>query len=147
MALKKLSPRQQPARGAKSVSPRRDITRTHVQRSLGSSRTLGRHTKVPRDFMKPQWALNVVTALNRRLVPYRASSTSRRKGHDGDHGDSRNDDICAICRMGGILLCCDACSSAFHLGCLGLKQTPTDDEWLCIPCRQSKLLQTIFKRH
>ena len=46
-----------------------------------------------------------------------------------------HDDYCDYCHDGGNLLCCDRCTAAFHLHCLGLDEEPTGD-WLCSHCTQ-----------
>nr|GMD23842.1 uncharacterized protein LOC109182566 [Ipomoea batatas] len=49
------------------------------------------------------------------------------------HNMSKNDYICSICHDGGELILCDRCPSAFHTGCLGLKELP-DGDWFCPLC-------------
>lgn len=42
---------------------------------------------------------------------------------------------CHECRTGGELLCCDGCTSAWHLACTGLDCMPEEDvAWLCPLC-------------
>ena len=137
----------QPSEGSSGIGIA-EQARIKVDKHLGSPRLLDRHSSVPRDFMDPLWALKIATSLDRRLLPYRAAVGSKRKILPGTSPNSQNqnDDICAICRCGGILLCCDGCDSAFHLGCIGLRETPSEDEWLCVPCRQLRLFSKIGKK-
>mmetsp|Transcript_20130 Transcript_20130/g.26043 ORF Transcript_20130/g.26043 Transcript_20130/m.26043 type:complete len:165 (-) Transcript_20130:253-747(-) len=44
-----------------------------------------------------------------------------------------NFDDCAVCAIGGDLLCCDFCPEAFHLKCAGLHRIP-DGLWSCPAC-------------
>ena len=49
-----------------------------------------------------------------------------------------NFDVCAVCEVGGLLLCCEACPQAYHRECLGAQAPPDDDDddavWFCPPC-------------
>ncbi|XP_051507551.1 tripartite motif-containing protein 66-like isoform X2 [Myxocyprinus asiaticus] len=47
-----------------------------------------------------------------------------------------NEDFCAVCLIGGDLLCCDRCPKVFHLSCHvpPLHSFPTGD-WICTLCR------------
>ncbi|KAB5558741.1 hypothetical protein PHYPO_G00020770 [Pangasianodon hypophthalmus] len=47
-----------------------------------------------------------------------------------------NEDFCAVCSIGGELLCCDRCPKVFHLTCHvpSLLSFPTGD-WVCTLCR------------
>lgn len=50
-----------------------------------------------------------------------------------------NSDECAICGLGGLLICCDACPRAYHAECIGHEQPADDDEsdWFCPPCSRT----------
>ena len=46
-----------------------------------------------------------------------------------------NCDHCALCGMGGSLLCCDACPAAYHMRCIGeTNKSIPEGEWLCAEC-------------
>ena len=49
---------------------------------------------------------------------------------DDDHME-----FCRVCKDGGELLCCDACTSSYHIHCLNppLPEIP-NGEWLCPRC-------------
>ncbi|XP_066504323.1 tripartite motif-containing protein 66 isoform X2 [Hoplias malabaricus] len=51
-------------------------------------------------------------------------------------GEMENEDFCAVCLIGGDLLCCDRCPKVFHLACHvpSLLSFPTGD-WVCTLCR------------
>ncbi|XP_072516242.1 tripartite motif-containing protein 66 [Salminus brasiliensis] len=50
--------------------------------------------------------------------------------------EMENEDFCAVCLIGGDLLCCDHCPKVFHLACHvpSLLSFPTGD-WVCTLCR------------
>ncbi|XP_017556126.1 tripartite motif-containing protein 66 [Pygocentrus nattereri] len=50
--------------------------------------------------------------------------------------EMENEDFCAVCLIGGDLLCCDRCPKVFHLACHvpSLLSFPTGD-WVCTLCR------------
>ncbi len=52
-----------------------------------------------------------------------------------EEADDGNLDACALCGLGGNLLCCDGCPAAYHMRCIGegAKSIP-DGEWLCAEC-------------
>ncbi|XP_006876868.1 PREDICTED: autoimmune regulator [Chrysochloris asiatica] len=54
----------------------------------------------------------------------------------------KNEDECAVCRDGGVLICCDGCPRAFHLACLSppLREIPSGT-WRCSSCLQGRALQ------
>ncbi|KAJ3596532.1 hypothetical protein NHX12_002938 [Muraenolepis orangiensis] len=54
-------------------------------------------------------------------------------------GQLESDDFCAVCLIGGELLCCDRCPKVFHLSCHvpPLITFPAGD-WLCSLCRSSQ---------
>jgi hypothetical protein len=59
-------------------------------------------------------------------------------GTNKPQSDDFWDEDCAVCSLGGDLLCCDGCPRAFHWGCLlGLDARPPVDAegtWLCPDC-------------
>ncbi|KAB1225748.1 hypothetical protein CJ030_MR1G029250 [Morella rubra] len=61
---------------------------------------------------------------------YARKTRGRNKGtsHEGE-----NDNICTVCHYGGELVLCDECPSAFHQGCINLKDVP-DGDWFCPSC-------------
>lgn len=49
--------------------------------------------------------------------------------------DDGNMEHCALCTLGGSLLCCDGCPAAYHMRCLGEgPRSIPDGEWLCPEC-------------
>ncbi|XP_029984764.1 uncharacterized protein trim66 isoform X2 [Sphaeramia orbicularis] len=63
------------------------------------------------------------------------------RGMEGDHLEQDNaemesEDFCAVCLIGGDLLCCDRCPKVFHLSCHipSLLSFPSGD-WVCSLCR------------
>ncbi|XP_071344644.1 tripartite motif-containing protein 66 isoform X2 [Trachinotus anak] len=53
-----------------------------------------------------------------------------------DSAEMENEDFCAVCLIGGDLLCCDRCPKVFHLSCHipSLLSFPSGD-WVCSLCR------------
>uniref|UniRef100_A0AAY4BQV4 Tripartite motif containing 66 n=1 Tax=Denticeps clupeoides TaxID=299321 RepID=A0AAY4BQV4_9TELE len=53
-----------------------------------------------------------------------------------EEAEMENEDFCAVCLIGGDLLCCDRCPKVFHLSCHvpSLLSFPTGD-WVCSLCR------------
>ncbi|XP_053720289.1 uncharacterized protein trim66 isoform X1 [Synchiropus splendidus] len=53
-----------------------------------------------------------------------------------DNPENESEDFCAVCMIGGDLLCCDRCPKVFHLSCHvpPLRTFPSGD-WLCSLCR------------
>lgn len=49
-------------------------------------------------------------------------------------------EFCRVCKDGGELLCCDTCTSSYHIHCLNppLPEIP-NGEWLCPRCTVSSL--------
>eukprot|EP00937_MAST-01D_sp_MAST-1D-sp2_P005028 g5028.t1 len=60
---------------------------------------------------------------------------------DGSASDSdgeRNFSHCAVCYLGGDLICCDTCVNSFHAKCIGAKPSDLgedDEDWSCPECR------------
>ncbi|KAG9351689.1 hypothetical protein JZ751_022940 [Albula glossodonta] len=59
-------------------------------------------------------------------------------GGGGAAGEEEEDDhmeFCRVCKDGGELLCCDSCTSSYHIHCLNppLPEIP-NGEWLCPRC-------------
>ncbi|XP_059205360.1 E3 ubiquitin-protein ligase TRIM33 [Centropristis striata] len=57
---------------------------------------------------------------------------------DQDHAEMESEDFCAVCLIGGDLLCCDRCPKVFHLSCHipPLLSFPSGD-WVCSLCRDA----------
>ncbi|CBJ31005.1 conserved unknown protein [Ectocarpus siliculosus] len=54
--------------------------------------------------------------------------------------NSPHEDVCAVCKEEGDLLCCDFCTSTYHLTCLDppMLSLPSDDvQWACPACSAS----------
>lgn len=53
-----------------------------------------------------------------------------------DNAEMENEDFCAVCLIGGDLLCCDCCPKVYHLSCHipPLLSFPSGD-WVCSLCR------------
>jgi hypothetical protein len=60
-------------------------------------------------------------------------------GDEEEGSGDGNDDWCSCCRLGGELLCCDGCSSAYHLACVGLKELPGGGSWWCPECTLARM--------
>ncbi|XP_047437506.1 uncharacterized protein trim66 isoform X2 [Mugil cephalus] len=56
-----------------------------------------------------------------------------------DSAEMENEDFCAVCLIGGELLCCDRCPKVFHLSCHipPLLSFPSGD-WVCSLCRDAE---------
>lgn len=56
--------------------------------------------------------------------------------NDQDSTEMESEDFCAVCLIGGDLLCCDRCPKVFHLSCHipSLLSFPSGD-WVCSLCR------------
>eukprot|EP00727_Mastigamoeba_balamuthi_P005049 m51a1_g14542 putative chromodomain-helicase-dna-binding protein 5 (2510) ;mRNA; f:962099-971640 len=73
-----------------------------------------------------------------------SASSSSESGSDVEMEDesqsSEDEDACAVCKTGGLLVCCDKCPLAFHLGCLSppLEKVP-EGEWHCPKCNGQEL--------
>ncbi|XP_049910129.1 tripartite motif-containing protein 66 [Epinephelus moara] len=55
---------------------------------------------------------------------------------DQDNAEMESEDFCAVCLIGGDLLCCDRCPKVYHLSCHipSLLSFPSGD-WVCSLCR------------
>ena len=49
-----------------------------------------------------------------------------------------NLNTCLHCGGGGLLLCCDFCSAAYHPECLSQEVVPTGNDWLCPDCQDNQ---------
>jgi len=57
-----------------------------------------------------------------------------------------HDSLCAACNDGGLLLCCDGCTSAFHHKCAGLDKPPAEHEpWLCDLCQGERAREELLR--
>ncbi|KAG2529132.1 hypothetical protein JM16_002152 [Phytophthora kernoviae] len=58
-----------------------------------------------------------------------------------------SDDLCTLCGDGGLILLCDGpCHRSFHLECVGMKDEPNDEEWLCPDCAEGRHMCLICKQ-
>ena len=60
------------------------------------------------------------------LRSFQSLSTHQKAGRDYEHSQ-----LCLSCWDGGDLVLCDHCPSAYHLGCLNIKQEDTKGIWSC----------------
>lgn len=76
--------------------------------------------------------------------PLPSSPTKEEKAHqasikDQDDNDESSSDACFVCGVGDdgdILLLCDACDNACHLGCCKpARKTVPKGDWFCAPCK------------
>ncbi|XP_074602431.1 nucleosome-remodeling factor subunit NURF301-like [Brevipalpus obovatus] len=88
-----------------------------------------------------EYPLNTALEIKLRVLQFLCdtfleTNVARDEIINGD-GGVRHDDHCRKCHKLGDLLCCDRCSSVWHLDCLDppLKKVP-DDEWVCPICKQ-----------
>ncbi|KAE9128742.1 Chromodomain-helicase-DNA-binding protein 9 [Phytophthora fragariae] len=57
-----------------------------------------------------------------------------------------SDDLCTLCGDGGLILLCDGpCHRSFHLECVGMKDEPNDEQWLCPDCAEGRHMCLISK--
>ena len=59
------------------------------------------------------------------------------RGGSGD-GAGASDDFCSKCSGGGVLVCCERCSRAYHFSCVGMHEGEASDEWVCPVCRRNR---------
>ncbi|TDH64959.1 uncharacterized protein CCR75_002121 [Bremia lactucae] len=58
-----------------------------------------------------------------------------------------SDDLCILCGDGGLILLCDGpCHRSFHLECVGIKDEPNDEQWLCPDCAEGRHMCLICKQ-
>ena len=62
-------------------------------------------------------------------------SFSDDEAEDEASSEEENDETCAVCGVGGTLICCDNCPLSYHLACAQppLKKVPKR-KWLCQIC-------------
>ncbi|EEY65872.1 chromodomain-helicase-DNA-binding protein, putative [Phytophthora infestans T30-4] len=60
---------------------------------------------------------------------------------------NETDDLCTLCGDGGLILLCDGpCHRSFHLDCVGMKDEPNDEQWLCPDCAEGRHMCLICKQ-
>lgn len=60
---------------------------------------------------------------------------------------NESDDLCTLCGDGGLILLCDGpCHRSFHLECVGMKDEPNDEQWLCPDCAEGRHMCLICKQ-
>ncbi|DBA03266.1 TPA: hypothetical protein N0F65_011625 [Lagenidium giganteum] len=81
-----------------------------------------------------------------------ASAKKRRKTKPGNRAPVRevindSDDLCTLCGDGGLILLCDGpCHRSFHLECVGIKDEPDGEHWLCPDCEAGRHMCLICKQ-
>ncbi|KAL5724529.1 hypothetical protein ACHQM5_007777 [Ranunculus cassubicifolius] len=79
----------------------------------------------------------------RRFAPFsnfdediclKAMVSHSRKRRRSYNGSQESDTVCTVCQLGGELVLCDHCPSAYHLSCIYLEDVP-DGKWFCPSCR------------
>lgn len=87
---------------------------------------------------KLTWTYSILKLINSRLawsltqlLPQETEGIQEQE--EDDHAE-----FCRVCKDGGELLCCDQCTSAYHIRCLNppLPEIP-DGEWQCPRCAVS----------
>ncbi|KAK1798019.1 hypothetical protein P4O66_000489 [Electrophorus voltai] len=78
-------------------------------------------------------------SLNLELPEVRAGPSVAAPPPEEEPAEMENEDFCAVCLIGGDLLCCDRCPKVFHLACHvpSLLSFPTGD-WVCTLCRDAE---------
>ncbi|XP_035382419.1 tripartite motif-containing protein 66 isoform X3 [Electrophorus electricus] len=78
-------------------------------------------------------------SLNLELPEVRAGPSVAAPPLEEEPAEMENEDFCAVCLIGGDLLCCDRCPKVFHLACHvpSLLSFPTGD-WVCTLCRDAE---------
>lgn len=63
-----------------------------------------------------------------------------------EQDDDEHNEFCRLCKDGGELLCCDSCTSAYHIFCLNppLSEIP-DGDWKCPRCSAEPLPGKVSK--
>jgi hypothetical protein len=61
--------------------------------------------------------------------------------------DDANDDFCAVCKKGGVLICCDHCHRSYHKGCAEIlrqfkDEIPDDYDFKCAQCKHEEGIQS-----
>eukprot|EP00056_Hartaetosiga_gracilis_P012053 m.187705 g.187705 ORF g.187705 m.187705 type:complete len:1009 (+) comp13627_c0_seq6:580-3606(+) len=93
-----------------------------------------KNTKAKRSFVEAQ-VKSVADGYRISLDRTSLSKTTESSKMDCEGEDlNAHENVCAICRVEGELLCCDGeCLRSFHLSCLGLSDTP-QGEFICDEC-------------
>ena len=58
-----------------------------------------------------------------------------------------NDDQCAICNLGGVLVCCEKCPKSYHFECLSAPREEVEaaDPWYCPACCEEECTKKLAK--
>ena len=72
-----------------------------------------------------------------RAIARRRQQRAAQADDNDDDDDDDHKDHCEVCGSGGDLLCCDTCTSSYHLECLSppLAEVPSGS-WVCPLCTQ-----------
>jgi len=71
----------------------------------------------------------------KKHTPPRPRRVLRKRAEKRNYNEAREEwnDLCFVCGEYGDIICCDTCTNAAHLSCVGLKSVP-DGMWQCESC-------------
>ena len=125
--------------GNEEVNERNDFLGIGVNSEDENEITLNEKHIDLKNELKNSNDLGVVTCLpceDEPVVQVREQSTNIADVDDAENDtveEDQHDDVCDRCFKGGMLLCCDTCTLAYHTKCVGLTKLP-DGDWSCPTC-------------
>ncbi|GLJ53787.1 hypothetical protein SUGI_1147980 [Cryptomeria japonica] len=106
---------------------------------LDSNKTDDQESSIsnPRTGVNTGYAMSMVKFQgNSGHIQNKRCETARSEGNDVEN---LNSDECCLCRMDGVLICCDGCPAAYHSRCVGVsKDALPEGDWYCPECLVKK---------